>query len=295
MKTGKYLYGIIESKNRESFGNIGVGNSEVYTIQHEDIGAVVSDIPQDCKIKIEEAKTHEKALLKIMETHTIIPMGFGVITKDEIETKNILKRARMKFKDTLSKIKNKHQINIRISWDKTILEEILRESQEIRALAAEAKQNNTDQTVKIELGSKVKLALNKRKNKYTKDIQSFLGASSDGFRENKITDQNTVMNGSFLVDQVRKQEFYEKLNEIEKEYEKKLAFLAIGPLPPYNFTEIEIKKTDFGSIEEARKILELGKEVNLAEINSAYEGLARRYHPDRHSNNPFFEEKFKDR
>jgi hypothetical protein len=294
LKTGKYLYGIIESRNRENFGNIGVGNSEVYTIQHKDIGVVVSDIPPDYKIEIEEAKTHEETLRKIMETHTIIPMGFGVVAEDEKEIENILKRARMKFMNTLAKIKNKLQINVKISCDKTILAEILRESEEIRALATEAKQNNTNQTIKIELGSKFKSALDERKNKYMKDIQSFLGALSDGFRENKITDQYTVMNGSFLVDREQEQKFYERLNELEKNYEKKLTFLAVGPLPPYNFTEIEIKKIDFSSIEEARKILKIGQEVNLSEINSAYEVLARRYHPDHHPDSPLAEEKFKE-
>jgi len=293
MKTGKYLYGIVESKSRESFGNIGVGNSEVYTIQHEDVGAVVSDIPVGYKIEIDQAKNHEKALQKIMETHTIIPMSFGVITKDETEIKNILKRARMKFKHTLEKINNKLQINVKISWDKTVIADILRESEEIQTLVAEAKQNNADQYLKIELGRKVKSALDKRKNEYMKDIHSVLTCLSDELGENKITDQYTVMNGSFLVDQKQEQEFYEKLNELEKKYEKKLAFLAVGPLPPYNFTKIEIKKIDFDSIEEARKTLELGQEVNLSEISSAYERLARRYHPDHDSDNPFAEEKFK--
>ena len=42
---GKYLYGIINSENRQSFGNIGMDNGEVYSVQFEDAGAVVSDIP----------------------------------------------------------------------------------------------------------------------------------------------------------------------------------------------------------------------------------------------------------
>jgi len=293
MKTGKYLYGIIESKNRESFGRIGIGDSEVYTIQHEDIGAVVSDIPLDCKIAIEEVKNHEKTLLKIMEAHTIIPMDFGVVTKDETEIKNILKRARMRFKQTLGKINNKLQINVKISWDKTVMTDILRESEEIQALVAKAKQNNADQYLKIELGRKVKSVLDERRNEYMKDIYGVLAGLSDEFRENKIMDQYTVMNGSFLVIQKREQEFYKKLDELEKKFNKKLVFLAVGPLPPYNFTKTEIKKIDFGSIEEARKTLELGQEVNLSEINSAYERLARRYHPDHHSDNPFAEEMFK--
>lgn len=291
MGTGRYLYGIIETRKRESFGNIGVGNSEVYTLPHEDIGAVISDIPANYKVEVEEAVTHEKTLRKIMETHTIIPMGFAVIAKTEAEIKNILKQGRMKFKNKLEKIDNRLQINVKISWDKSILADILEENEEIRKLAAEAK--TADQSLKIGLGRKVKSALDQRKNEYLKNIHSVLGNLSSGFKETKITDQNTVMNASFLVGKEQEQKFYDKTNELEKEYEKKLTILVVGPLPPYNFTEIEIKKMNSKTIENARKTLGLGQEISISEMNSAYDRLAQKCHPDLHPDDSFAEEKFK--
>ena len=293
MNTVKYLYGIVDSEKMETFGRIGVSESEVYTVQHEDVGAAVSDIPKDYRIVVEDARTHENAIRKIMATHTVIPMSFGVVAKDEAEIENILKRARMKFKSILGKIENKLQINVTISLDKNVLGEVLREDEEIWALTAKAKRNKADQSVKLELGSMVKTALNRRKGRYMRDVEDFLGAVSEGFRENKITDEYTVMNGSFLVNQKQEQEFYKRLDELEKMYEKKLTFVAVGPLPLYDFAEIEIKKMDFGRIEEARKAFGLGKEVTISEINSAYEKLARRHHPDLNHDDPVAEEKFK--
>jgi len=289
---GKYLYGIIKSENKESFGNIGIGNGEVYTVQYNDVGAAVSDISGDYEVGIEEVKVHEKALGKIMETHAIIPMSFGIIAKDEAEIKNILKRGRMKFKNTLEKIDDKLQINVKVSWDKAILADILKENEEIRTLSRETKEN-ADQSLRIELGRKVKSALDERKIEYMKSILDALKGLSDGLEENKIIDQDTVMNASFLVDKKREQEFYDKLEKLEKKHEKKLKFLGVGPLPPYNFTKIEVKRIDFNIIEEAREALGLGEELSISEINSAYDLLAREYHPDLHSDDPFAEEKFK--
>jgi len=288
----KYLYGIIKSENRESFGNIGIDNSEVYTVQYNDVGAAISDIPENYEVGIEEIKTHEKTLRKIMETHAIIPMSFGIIAKDEAEIKNILKRGRMKFKNTLEKIDHKLQINVKISWDKPILAAILKENQEIWTLSREAKEK-ADQSLRIELGRKVKSALDERKSEYMRSILDALKGLSGGFEENKIIDQDTVMNASFLVDKKREQEFYDKLQELEKKHEEKLKFLGVGPLPPYNFTKIEVKRIDFNTMEEARKALGLGQEVSISEINSAYDLLAREYHPDLHPDDPFAEEKFK--
>jgi len=289
---GKYLYGIINSENKKSFGNIGVGNGEIYSVQFEDVGAVVSDVFENCKIGMEEVKTHDEALRKIMQPQAVIPMSFGIVAKDEEEIRNILKRARMKFKKTLEKVDNKLQINVKISWDKDVLASILNENVEIRKLTLKAKEN-ADQSMRIELGRKVKSALDEKKKEYMTEITSVLKRLSCDSEENKIPDQDTLMNAAFLVEKNREHEFYDKLDEMEKKYSHKLKFLAVGPLPPYNFTKLSVKRIDFDNVEEARKTLGLSCEVSISEINSAYNRMVRRYHPDLNPDDPAAEEKFK--
>jgi hypothetical protein len=291
-KTRKYVYGIVGSANEESFGCIGIDNSEVCVVRYEDIGTAVSDVPESFKIDIEEAGVHEKALQKIMETHTVIPIGFGVVAKDETEIRNVLKRARKKFQHILKNIDHKVQINVKISWDKAILVSILEENEEMRALSREIKEIN-DQSLKIELGRKVKSALDRKKNEYLENIEIALKNLAEGFKENKILDQDTLMRASFLVDKRQEQEFNDGLEELERKYKGKLEFKSISPLPPYNFVNIEMKKMDFNAVEEARSILDLGQETSMSEVNSAYDLLARECHPDLHPDDPLAEEKFK--
>jgi hypothetical protein len=291
-KTRKYVYGIVGSANEESFGCIGIGNSEVCVVRYEDIGTAVSDVPESFKIDIEEAGVHEKALQKIMETQTVIPIGFGVVAKDETEIRNVLKRARKKFQHVLKNIDHKVQINVKISWDKSILVSILEENEEMRALSREIKEIN-DQSLKIELGRKVKSALDRKKNEYLENIEIALKNLAEGFKENKILDQDTLMRASFLVDKRQEQEFNDGLEELERKYKGKLEFKSISPLPPYNFVNIEMKKMDFNAVEEARRILDLGQETSMSEVNSAYDLLARECHPDLHPDDPLAEEKFK--
>jgi len=289
---GKYIYGIINSENKKSFGNIGVGNGEIYSVQFEDVGAVVSDVFENCKIGMEEVKIHDEALRKIMQPQAVIPMSFGIVAKDEEEIRNILKRARMKFKKTLEKVDNKLQINVKISWDKDVLASILNENVEIRKLTLKAKEN-ADQSMRIELGRKVKSALDEKKKEYMTEITSVLKRLSCDSEENKIPDQDTLMNAAFLVEKNREHEFYDKLDELEKKYSHKLKFLAVGPLPPYNFTKLGVKRIDFDAVEEARKTLGLSCDVSISEINSAYNRMVRRYHPDLNPDDPAAEEKFK--
>ena len=290
-KMSKYVYGIVKSEKRDSFGKIGIDNNEVYTVHYSDVGAIVSDIAPKYEVKGEAAKIHENVLLKIMKTQAAIPMGFGIIAKNETEIENMLKRAKMKFKNALEKIDHKLQINVKIVWDKSILASVLVESEQIQRLMEKSKESPS-QSIRIELGRKVKSALDARKSVYVENIKNSLAQFSDEYEENKIADPDTILNSAFLVDKEKENDFYDKLNELEKKYEKKLVFLVVGPLPLYNFTMLRVIRLDSKVIEEARKNLGLNKEVSISEINSAYDGLIRKYHPDLHSGDGLSEEMF---
>jgi DnaJ-domain-containing protein 1 len=289
---GKYVYGIIDSGQRESFGTIGVGDSEVYSVQFEDLGAVVSDIVEDCKIGVEEARVHDEALRKIMQPHAVIPMSFGTVAKNEEEVKNILKCGQIELKKTLEKVHNRVQINIQISWDKFIFGSILSENQEIQELAREA-QNNTSLSLKIELGRKTKSALDKKKSEYLAEIECTLRRLTCESEENKVNDPDTLMNAAFLVGKDKENEFYGALSMLEHKYQGRLKFTSLGPLPPYNFAKLVVKKIDFDAVEEARKTLGLSQEVSISTINSAYNRLVMQCHPDLYPNDDKAAEMFK--
>lgn len=291
-KVGKYLYGIISAKQRESFGNIGMSKMEAYSIQFEDVSAVVSDVLDDYKMELEQAKIHDETLRKIMQLHAVIPMSFGIIAKDEEEVKNMLKRGRVKLKKTLEKVDNKLQVNVKISWDKAIFSSIMDEHVEIQKLVSQAK-NNVNASLKIELGKKVKMILDEKRSEYLAEIGCSLKSLSCESEENRINDEDTLVNLAFLLDKNLERDFYGKLDELEQKYKGKLKFVAVGPLPPYNFTKLSAKKLDFEALEEARKVLGLSHEVSISEIDSAYRLLVRQFHPDLHPDDVAAEQKFK--
>lgn len=117
-------------------------------------------------------------------------------------------------------------------------------------------------------------------------ITGALRSPSEDFDENKVKDMNTLMNTTFLVEKVREKEFYDKTDELESKYLKQIKLVAVGPLPPYNFSRIDIKKRDFDAIDDARRALGLGEESSIAEIDSAYNRLVHTYHPDLNPDKP---------
>src|SRR5258708_11844774 len=76
---GRYVYGIVQAKEPLTFGRSGIGGSGemVYTVNYQDIAAVVSNT----SVYIfdptrENALAHEHVIETVMKNHTIIPIIF---------------------------------------------------------------------------------------------------------------------------------------------------------------------------------------------------------------------------
>src|SRR5579863_1995006 len=79
---GRYVYGIIQSREPVFFGRTGIGGTGemVYVVTHGDIAAVVSRTPVFIFDPTREnALAHEHVIETVMKAHTIIPMSFGTV------------------------------------------------------------------------------------------------------------------------------------------------------------------------------------------------------------------------
>ncbi|MDI6855297.1 MAG: GvpL/GvpF family gas vesicle protein [Candidatus Thermoplasmatota archaeon] len=292
MKKGIYIYGIIEENGNKSFGQIGMDKSEVYTIPYQTLAAVVSNVPAMVyQLTPENARAHENVIRKVMEERSVIPMSFGTVASNGSQVEKILSIGYKVFKSMLERIENKIQIDVKVLWDKDkIYLDILRENENIKRLTRKADKSQED---KIELGKLVNQALAEKREFYIGEIKNVLANFSEPPKENKLTDERMILNLAYLVDKTREQEFYDRVNEKERSYEGKLQIIAVGPLPAYNFTKLELKKLDFKLIDSARKILGLNEEITNEELEEAHRKLAYRYHPDRNPNDVASEQQFK--
>jgi hypothetical protein len=87
-ESGRYVYGIVQSRDRIDFGKVGIGGAGamVYTVNYLDIAAVVSNT----SVYIfdptrENALAHEHVIETVMKTYTIIPMSFGTVFRTDNE------------------------------------------------------------------------------------------------------------------------------------------------------------------------------------------------------------------
>ena len=113
------------------------------------------------------------------------------------------------------------------------------------------------------------------------------------YRAHELMDDKMVLNCAFLTGKAQQEEFYARVESLDKELAGKLNFRCIGPLPPYSFYTLEIKKMDFQELEWARSKLGLSSPVATKnEIKKAYHRAAVSWHPDKNPNTPGMEKEF---
>jgi len=139
----------------------------------------------------------------------------------------------------------------------------------------------------------VKKYSDKKKAEYADRIQSALSGVAQDFKAHDLMDEKMVLNTAFLMDKNRQKDFEQKVDHINNKFEEKLNFRCIGPLPPYSFYTLEIKKAQFEEVDWAKKKLGLENDLITAEeIKKAYRKSAMISHPDKNPDTPDIEQKF---
>src|SRR5207249_10035263 len=92
---GRYVYGIVETRENLNFGKIGIGGAgeQVYTVNHLDIAAVVSKTPVAIFDPTREnALAHEHVIESVMKNYTIIPMSCGTVFRPDDDMRQVVRR-----------------------------------------------------------------------------------------------------------------------------------------------------------------------------------------------------------
>lgn len=201
----KYFYGVIPFSKGKSFGNIGLNNSEVYTIPYRDIGAIVSDSPlKDYELTEDNTRKHETALRQITKEHTVVPAEFGTTIKNERILKRLLTKAYNPTRESLNLVDNMVELGVKALLNKDIV--------------------FVDPKKRKECISNILASLN-------------TGAKQAVTRE--LFSERLILNASFLVHKEDLDAFSAKVTKLQEKYPM-LKLLYSGPWAPYNFVYIKI-------------------------------------------------------
>jgi hypothetical protein len=244
---GRYVYGIVESKEPATFGKIGIGGTGelVHMVKYLDIAAVVSNTTVFIFDPTREnALAHEHVIETVMKSYTIIPMSFGTVFRTEDDIREVLKSIYASLKDVLNQMTGKLEFGLKVTWERDqIIEELKQEDEEIGRFHLEIVRKHLQSTylARMQLGRMIDKAMAERSAQYVREIYEALRGACVASRDNQPIGDKMIMNAAFLVERKREAEFDGVVNRIAKKYGKRLKFKYTGPWPPYNFVNIRLK------------------------------------------------------
>ena len=200
---GRYVYCIIPSPGeRRGFGDLGIEGGEVYTIDHGELAAVVSNAPfKEYVLTDDNVMTHNRVIQRVMERYPVVPMAFGMAFKNEEVLREVIRKARNDIKKALEVAEGKVELGVKVILPKgAVIDE--------EAFAFEIKQLR-------EIASQSKLG-----RRFSKRL---------------------LLNAFYLVANENVHAFSEAIERIQEKFTQ-LKIQYSGPWPPFNFATIKVGK-----------------------------------------------------
>jgi len=243
---GEYIYGIVEEPQLRRFSFPGVGEADVYTINHQRIAAIVSDI-EFSEIDPTRKNVHAHTVVQdeLLKEYTLLPMGFGMVAASEDEVRGLLERNYEGLTSELNRLTGMIEVELKVFWDQeAIIKEIQSESQELSRLKAKVNAASSAIEVRnllVEAGKLVESIVQDWKTRYAELVYANLQELSYEAKMNNPVGLKNLLNASFLIDKSRESEFKEQVYKMDTKFQGKVNFKYVGPMPPYNFVDLRLE------------------------------------------------------
>jgi len=242
----RYIYGIVAEPQLRRFSFPGVGDAEVYIINHDGIAAIVSDTQlQEIDPTRKNVHTHTVVQDELLKEYTLLPMGFGMIAASEDEVRRLLEKNYEGLVSELNRLAGKIEVEVKVFWDQeAIIKELQGESQELTKIKARINATSSPieaQNLLVKAGKLVERIVTDWKVRYAEQVCAILGQLALDTQLNKPIGIHNILNASFLINRSREVEFQQEVYRLDARYESKLNFKYVGPLPPYNFVNLKLE------------------------------------------------------
>ena len=287
---GRTIYGFIQGDEPCRFGAVGIDGREVYTLTFEGISALVSRLPLEGfesmskEALLRNLTAYQSVIEQVMNEHPVIPVKFGNLLEGDEAVIRILKQGKEPIVQSLKEMENTIELNVVALWSdlNSVLGEI-GQTEEIKALKEKAGSKSEDEMLKMQIktGKRVKALLDEKRESLKAEIMASLQHIAEKQCIHSLMDDSMILNVGFLIQRENALRFEEIVQSLDLQYEDRLTFRIIGPLPPYSFRTFAVKTADYVQLNNAREILQLKEETSRLEIRDNYRQLTKKFHPDK--------------
>ncbi|MGX1759240.1 GvpL/GvpF family gas vesicle protein [Streptomyces lydicus] len=233
-----YVYSIVATthpQGLEGLDGVGKPPSTLRTVQTEDLSAVVSDAPEELRPKRRDLAAHQAVQERLMADGTVLPLQFGFTTADDDAVRDVLEERAEEFTERLEALAGCAEYHLKAAQEEeAMLRQILRESDEARALNEEIRSGTGSPDLPLALGELVSKEVQARQDRLAGQVLDALR----GFAREESGFQpagNDFLSVSFLVERDNEKSFLAAEQDLAKELGEDFDLRLLGPLPAYSF------------------------------------------------------------
>ncbi|KJS01854.1 MAG: hypothetical protein VR68_04370 [Peptococcaceae bacterium BRH_c4a] len=243
LDTKKYFYCIALTKEQRVFNIPGMdGTSRVYTVNYNDLAAVVSDSSAErYSLSRQNLLAHQKVLEEVMKGFVLLPVKFGTQAENVEDILKVLTKRYAEFKQSLEYFTGKNQMSLKVMWTDMsgVYREITNSDPNIKKFLEEARAGRvSSRNDLIEIGQYVEQKLTEKKDTEREHVARGLKKYARLVNIKDNYGDAMFVNADFLIDQDKQELFDGQLNQIAQLYGSSAYFKYIGPMPPYDFIQI---------------------------------------------------------
>lgn len=237
----KYLYCITKKIDPGNITATGIENAPVHAIEWQNLACIVSDTDfTDKELDKDSALAHERVLEDAMQYSPIVPIAFGHVarTEDEVKSK-LLETHKSKLEEYLSYLQDKIELSLKAFWLdlSPVLKHIAQTSDEIQRIKAKGKLTRDDQMRAGEIAAKL---MGKKREDAENDIIKYFNDLAIEHKKSNLFGEQMITNLAFLINSKDLQVFDKKVNEYSEKLGENVKLKYTGPVPPYNFVQLNI-------------------------------------------------------
>lgn len=239
---GVYVYGIVPAdvEVQESAQGVGDPPSEVTTVVHQDIAALVSPVDTSKPLgRPEDLNAHAALLDGAAAEVPVLPMKFGgVLPSQEQVTEELLAPHHDEFAGALRELEGKAQYVVRGRYrSEAVFGEILRENPELQRLRDQVRDKDEDagRNDRIALGEAVNNALTAKREADTAKAVQVLQELDLTVAVREPTHDEDAVHIAVLAETKRQGDLESAVERLAEEWQDRVEFRLLGPLAPYDF------------------------------------------------------------
>jgi hypothetical protein len=242
----KYIYGIIQEPEPRKFSFLGIGDAAVYTINHREVAAVISDTGlEEIDPTRKNVRAHTVVQDELLKKYTLLPMGFGMISGSQDDVLKLLEKNYQGITHELKRLADKVEVELKVSWDQeAMIKELQGSNDDLTRLKVKIKDAPSPieaQRLMIEAGKLVERIALDWKGRYANRVYSILKGLALDAKLNNTLGVNNILNASFLIERSNENGFQKEVYKLDSEYQGKINFKYVGPLAPYSFVDVKME------------------------------------------------------